>query len=559
MKSYLNCAIYTRKSSEEGLEQEFNSLDAQREACEAYIASQKHEGWKALPDKYDDGGFSGGNMDRPGLKRLLADIDAGKVKIVVVYKVDRLTRALSDFAKIVEQFDKKGVSFVSVTQQFNTTSSMGRLTLNVLLSFAQFEREVTSERIRDKISASKKKGMWMGGVLPLGYDVIDKKLIVNKEEAKTAQFLFETYLRLGNVRLLKEELDHLNIRTKTRSNQKGKYAGGAQFSRGALYKILISPVYKGMVSHKGKIYPGEHEPVIAPELWQQVQDKLQANMNGHKSGHGTKTPCLLTGLIYDTTGNRFSPTRSKRNGKHYRYYISQALLQYRSDQKPQIGRIPAHEIEGLVQNEIIGLLTDNTRITKVLGIDPTDIRASENTSEKAKQLGSKLKKTTEQSHDLLRSLLVQVTVTADKITISLNRAILIAHVASDQELFGISMHDDTSLQNPITLTVNARLLRCGVEKRIIASDGQASTATIRDGESLKSAIAKGYLWREQFFNGTYLTLEAIAQKNNLNVSYVSKMVELSFLPPEKIAIIMASEQGGITLQRLGRTSVFWKV
>ncbi len=538
MKNYLNCVIYTRKSSEEGLEQEFNSLDAQREACEAYIASQKHEGWKAIATKYDDGGFSGGNMDRPALQRLLTDIEAEKINTVVCYKVDRLSRSLADFVKMVERFDKKSVSFVSVTQQFNTTTSMGRLTLNVLLSFAQFEREVTSERIRDKISASKKKGMWMGGVTPLGYDVIGKKLIVNKEEAKTAKFLFETYLRLGNVRLLKEELDRLNIRTKTRSNQKGKYAGGAKFSRGALYKILISPVYKGMVSHKGKIYPGEHEPVISPVLWQQVQDKLQVNMKGHKSGHGTKNPCLLTGLIYDSTGNRFSPTRAKRNGKHYRYYISQALLQYRSDQKPQVGRIPADEIEKLVQNEIIGLLTDNMKITEALGIDSTDIRASETASEKAKQLGNKLKKSTEQYGDLLRSLLVRVTVAADEITILLNRTAVIAYTSSDHGFFNIGTHDDNP-HNPITLTLNARLLRCGVEKRIIVpDDGQASAAASRDGESLKSAIAKGHLWRDQFFNGRFPTLEAIAKDNGLSVSYISKMIDLSFLPPQRVTEIL---------------------
>src|SRR6202171_12993 len=270
-------AIYTRKFSEEGLEQEFNSLQAQCEACEAYIRSQRHEGWVLARTRYDDGGFSGGNMERPALQRLLADIQGDRIDTIVVYKVDRLTRSLADFARLVEIFDAQGVSFVSVTQQFNTTSSMGRLTLNVLLSFAQFEREVTGERIRDKIAASKKKGMWMGGNVPLGYDVKDLKLIINEPEAATVRVIFRRYAELGSVALLKAELDRLGIVSKRREGAGGRLAGGQHFSRGALYLMLQNRIYRGEITHQGTAYPGQHKAIIDPELWQTVQDKLAAN------------------------------------------------------------------------------------------------------------------------------------------------------------------------------------------------------------------------------------------------------------------------------------------
>jgi DNA invertase Pin-like site-specific DNA recombinase len=256
------CAIYTRKSSEEGLEQSFNSLHAQREACEAYILSQKHEGWHVLPSAYDDGGFSGGNMERPGLKKLLVDISAGKVDTVVIYKVDRLTRSLSDFARIVESFDKQGVTFVSVTQQFNTTSSMGRLTLNVLLSFAQFEREVTGERIRDKVAASKMKGMWMGGVVPLGYDLTNRQLLINPAEADTVRMIFARYLALKSVTDLQIELENSGVQTKRRITSTGREVGGFLLGRGTLYHLLSNPLYIGKIAHKGKLYDGMHEPSL---------------------------------------------------------------------------------------------------------------------------------------------------------------------------------------------------------------------------------------------------------------------------------------------------------
>lgn len=282
----VRCAIYTRKSSEEGLEQSFNSLDAQREACQAYIQSQRHEGWKVLPTRYDDGGYSGGNMERPALKKLLEDIAAKQIDTVVVYKVDRLTRSLADFAKIVEQFDRQGVSFVSVTQQFNTTTSMGRLTLNVLLSFAQFEREVTGERIRDKVAASKRKGMWMGGVVPLGYDIVNRRLEINPTEADTIRQIYRSYLDLGCVSKLRQHLDGVGIRSKERVSRAGRRSGGTTISRGALYEILKSPVYIGEVHYQGSVYPGQHEAILDRKVWNQVQTRLKENLQAPRRRAG---------------------------------------------------------------------------------------------------------------------------------------------------------------------------------------------------------------------------------------------------------------------------------
>jgi len=320
-KALIRCAIYTRKSSEEGLEQDFNSLDAQRESCEAFILSQKHEGWTALPEMYDDGGISGGTLERPALKRILADIEAHRIDTLVVYKVDRLTRSLGDFAKIVEIFDKRNVSFVSVTQQFNTTTSMGRLTLNMLLSFAQFEREVTGERIRDKIAASKKKGMWMGGNVPLGYLVKDRKLLIDEAEANTVRHIYRRYAALGSVWALKEELDCDGIVSKARVDRYGRATGGNSIARGALYTMLQNRIYRGRIVHKDKHYPGEHEAIVDEALWDEVQRQLGANRVDRASGTDAAEPSLLAGLIYDDSGQRMTPSHANKKGTRYRYYV----------------------------------------------------------------------------------------------------------------------------------------------------------------------------------------------------------------------------------------------
>src|ERR1700730_17484526 len=369
----LRCAVYTRKSSEEGLEQEFNSLHAQREACEAYIKSQRHEGWTCLAQHYDDGGLSGATMGRPALQQLLVDIQAGKVDAVVTYKVDRLTRSLADFAKIVEIFDARGVSFVSVTQQFNTTTSMGRLTLNVLLSFAQFEREVTGERIRDKIAASKKKGMWMGGMPPLGYDVQNRKLVVNDAEARIVVEIFRRYLALKSVHALRDELADCGIKSKRRMRPGGAEYGGQTFSRGALYLILQNRLYRGEIAHKDQHYPGEHKAIIEPQLWDAVQARLAANAVERSSGGRAKIPSLLAGLLFDGDGNRMTPTHAVKKGRRYRYYVSHPLITQARSRSPGGLRVPAPEIEQLVASRICQFLSEPDSIleaTEQLVSDP---------------------------------------------------------------------------------------------------------------------------------------------------------------------------------------------
>src|SRR6266849_4931940 len=371
----MRCAIYTRKSSEEGLEQDFNSLDAQREACEAYVKSQRHEGWQCLSAMYDDGGISGATIERPALKRLLSDIEAGAIDAVVVYKVDRLTRSLADFAKIVEVFDAKGVSFVSVTQQFNTTTSMGRLTLNMLLSFAQFEREVTGERIRDKIAASKKRGMWMGGLPPLGYDVKERKLVVNESEAERVRHIYRRYAELGSVLALKTELDRDGVRSKSRLDRFGRRFGDKPLARGALYLMLQNRLYRGEVVHKEAAYPGEHPAIIDPVLWETVQTKLSENRIARVTGADAEAPSLLAGLVYDETGERMSPTHAKKKGQRYRYYVSQALIKGRRGASPLGRRLPAGELEALIENRLAAFLSAETEV--FAAIEPEGADATE--------------------------------------------------------------------------------------------------------------------------------------------------------------------------------------
>lgn len=325
----LRCALYTRKSSDEGLDQQFNSLDAQREACAAYVASQVHEGWRLVPRRYDDGGFSGGNMHRPALQHVLADIAAGKIDVVVVYKIDRLTRSLADFARMVELFDKHQVSFVSVTQSFNTTSSMGRLTLNVLLSFAQFEREVTGERIRDKIAASKAKGMWMGGIPPLGYDLPQdksRKLVVNEADAEMVRTIFGQYLELGSVHALETWLREAGVLSKRYVSAAGKVTGGVAFTRGALYHLLRNPIYAGLIRHKGAVHEGQHAPIVDQALFDKVQSTLDAKRRRHAELTAKREAAPLVGRIFDAIGEPMSPTVSRgKRGKRYRYYVSASL------------------------------------------------------------------------------------------------------------------------------------------------------------------------------------------------------------------------------------------
>src|SRR6266446_3852869 len=341
------CAIYTRKSTEHNLDLEFNSLDAQREACEAYIKSQAHEGWRLIRARYDDGGLSGASLDRPALQELLDDVRARKVDIIVVYKVDRLTRSLADFAKLVELFDQHSVSFVSITQSFNTTTSMGRLTLNVLLSFAQFEREVIGERVRDKIAASKRKGIWVGGPVPLGYAAVDKKIVVVPVEAEAVRTIFARYVELGSVRALAEDLDHRGIRSKPRRLSDGSIIGGGRFGVGALAHLLKNRFYIGEVVYRGDVHRGEHEPILDSALFDAVQGKLAAQAVARRC-RLRGSPALLTGRTFDDSGNRMGPTHANKGGARYRYYVSRAVLQKKPQAPGSVSRVPAAELEALV-------------------------------------------------------------------------------------------------------------------------------------------------------------------------------------------------------------------
>ena len=353
----LRCAIYTRKSSEEGLEQEFNSLHAQREACEAYISSQKSEGWALVRDQYDDGGISGGTLERPALQQLLADIEDGLVDVVVVYKIDRLSRSLMDFSKLVEVFDRNGVTFVSVTQSFNTTTSMGRLTLNILLSFAQFEREVTAERIRDKVKASRMKGMWMGGNIPLGYDVRDRKLVVNAEEADTVVDIFTRFVEVGSATVLARELRSERLRSKK----------GTLIDKGYLYRLLNNRVYRGEAVHKGKAYPGEHDAIIDDELWDRAHAILQESPRKRANNSRSRTPALLKGLIFSDTGAAMTPTSTKKGAKLYRYYVSMDVIRNReTGEETAPMRLAAGMVEDAVVTEVRRILQTPEVVTKVI-------------------------------------------------------------------------------------------------------------------------------------------------------------------------------------------------
>lgn len=353
----LRCAIYTRKSTEEGLDMEFNTLDAQREACEAYIASQRSEGWVATRDRYDDGGFSGGNLERPGLKQLLTDIDDGLIDVVVVYKIDRLSRSLTDFSKLVEIFDRNGVTFVSVTQSFNTTTSMGRLTLNILLSFAQFEREVIGERIRDKVAASRKRGIWMGGYVPLGYDVQDRKLVVNDAEAASVRRIFERFVELGSATVLARELRREGFRNKQ----------GTLIDKGYLYRLLKNRVYRGEAVHKGTAYPGEHDAIIDDNLWDRAHAILQESPRKRANNSRSRTPALLKGLIFSDTGAAMTPTSTKKGAKLYRYYVSMDVIRNReTGEETAPMRLAAGMVEDAVVTEVRRILQTPEVVAQVM-------------------------------------------------------------------------------------------------------------------------------------------------------------------------------------------------
>jgi len=475
----LRCAIYTRKSSEEGLEQGFNSLHAQRAACEAYVRSQVGEGWIALDAMYDDGGYSGGSMERPALKRLLVDIEAGKVDVVVVYKVDRLTRALSDFARIIEVFDQRDVSFVSVTQAFNTTSSMGRLTLNVLLSFAQFEREVTGERIRDKVAASKAKGMWMGGNVPLGYDIPtdrqSRALVVNAMEAETVRLIFQQYLKLGSVRALTAELAKRGVTTKCRVAGSGRVMGGLRWQEGPLHYFLKNRIYRGEIRHKGKAYPGQHEPIVDSDLFDKVQARLAVGNRRRHAAEEPKIGAALVGKVFDDQGHPMSPVTARRSDRTYRYYVSQAVIRTDRGAPGSVRRIPAHTVERLVHDEL--------------------------------------------GRRAMGTLLTRVVVSAAWLDLSM------APPSGE----------------PTTVRLAATLRTWGGAKHLIDASGAAAAPIERD-EALLRAIARAKRWAAQLQSGERAGADEIAAAERLQSRYVDKVLKLAWLAPDIVDAIQTGRR-----------------
>jgi DNA invertase Pin-like site-specific DNA recombinase len=509
----LRCAIYTRKSSEEGLEQGFNSLDAQRESCAAFIQSQKALGWVPSPTLYDDGGYSGGNMERPGLKLLLADIAARRIKVIVVYKVDRLTRSLADFAKLVELFDSHGVSFVSVTQQFNTTSSMGRLTLNVLLSFAQFEREVTGERIRDKIAASKRKGMWMGGIPPMGYAPKERSLSIIEDQAIQIREIFNLYVDLGCVRTLKAELDRRGWITPERQTKRPGAGGKRPFSRGHLYRILSNPIYIGQISHKGEVFEGNHPALIDREVWYAVQDQLESNRQGVKGRVNAINPSLLAGLLIDASGQKLVPTHTKRNSRRYRYYVSGDL--HEGTAPKQTGfRIPAHELETAVTDCITNFLENESLVLDWIEQQADRITLSVKDSLRAAKAAAELLATDGRKH--LAQMVERIVVRPDRLEIAIKGNLLGEH------------------KEPIHLGLQIELKRRGLAMRLVVNnDAQARGPD----KKLLELIAKGHQWLAQLTSGSCDGVGAIAAKEKITSSYVTRVIYLAFLAPDIIEAI----------------------
>jgi DNA invertase Pin-like site-specific DNA recombinase len=537
------CAVYTRKSSEEGLEQEFNSLAAQREACEAYIRSQQHEGWGLARTRYDDGGFSGGNMERPALQALLADIRAGRIDIVVVYKVDRLTRSLADFARLVETFDAQGVSFVSVTQQFNTTSSMGRLTLNVLLSFAQFEREVTGERIRDKIAASKQKGLWMGGHVPLGYDASGRTLIINPAEAETVRRIFVLYRELGCVRRVKEAADQLGLKTKRSTTANGGERGGKLLSRGHIYRLLANPIYLGQIAHKGQLYPGQHPALIDVETWTAVHDQLAAQARRHRSQVGAAEPSPLAGMLTDSHENRFTPSHAVKNGRRYRYYVSAAPLTKTGADGNQV-RLAAQEVEGAVIRILVEALSSPARLLERFGTGDMPADQIRKMLGRAARLAAAFSGSPRDRVKLVQGLVEKVIVDDKTIIIKMRPGALLGRDVPS------SASEDPS-SSVIELTAAVAFKRRGVETKLMLPGlDQPSRGAKRDPALIK-AIARGRGWFDELATGQALSLQALAARDGITRRYIRRLVGLAFLSPELVeAIVQGRQPVELTATRL---------
>ncbi|MCE8519848.1 recombinase family protein [Ruegeria pomeroyi] len=542
-KSRIRCAIYTRKSSDEGLDQDFNSLDAQAEACAAYIASQRHEGWVAGKARYDDGGISGGTLDRPALQRLLADIDAGHVQMVVVYKIDRLTRSLADFAKLVEQFDAAGCSFVSVTQAFNTASSMGRLTLNVLLSFAQFEREVTAERIRDKIAASKKKGFWMGGVPPLGYDPHpDPKtrgLVINADEAETVRTIFALYDDLGCLNAVMRRANALGLRSKLHLFKSGRVQGGNPLSRGQIYALLRNPIYIGKIRHKTWVWDGLHAPIVDEALWDRVQSKLKAasvrprGQRGTGDHSGATRVAPLAGKLRDDTGDRLTPTHTRRHKRQIRYYVSNRLISGGPD--PAGWRLPAAALEqavaDTVASHLVALASDHRICAEA------DLQRGNAVRDRVRHLADRL---TSGSPGLLYALLAEGCIGKNRIVLRLQAQALAE---------ALDLHPNAINSSALSIEAPFALRRRGVEGKIVVGDRAP-----QPDRTLLRALLQAHAWVADLRGGKPLGEIAVATGHA--GSYVRTRSQLAFLSPEiQSAILEGRQPTNLTLERIIRKTV----
>jgi DNA invertase Pin-like site-specific DNA recombinase len=571
----LRCAIYTRKSSEEGLEQSFNSLHAQRDACEAFVASQKHEGWMLLPTLYDDGGLSGGSMKRPALQQLLEDVQGGLVDIVVVYKVDRLTRSLADFAKLTELFDAQGASFVSVTQAFNTSTSMGRLTLNVLLSFAQFEREVAGERIRDKIALSKRRGMWMGGLPPLGYDHFDRQLVVNGPEAETVRRIFAWYLECGSVAELKQRLNAAGIVSKRRRFTDGREAGGVPMSRGALYQLLGNRLYRGEIAHRGEIHKGNHLAIVEEAVWNAVRAKLddqsarprREGQGGSRSvagstrkgaGQASRPSALLQDLAFDADGHRLTPSHTNKRGRRYRYYVSAPLVRggkragaaggVDGEQRTTGGiRVPASDLEQIVAGTVTKHLRDAAWAAQHLcqGMNADLVQRLTNAAAELAGVVGDGSAAAEASGDFLRRLIARVIVSKEQVTVSLDPAALSEALTGIDERATLILSDD----KPITIEASALTLRCGKQIRLVL--GTVESETVSQDPGLLELITSAHGWFEDLRTGRAASIAAIGQRDHQEVSHVSRTLSLAFLAPDIVEMILAGRQPtALTPERL---------
>ena len=515
----IRCAIYTRKSSEDGLEKEFNSLHAQREACAAYVASQKHEGWVLLPDQYDDGGLSGGSLERPALRQLLSDIQSGKVDQIVVYKIDRLTRSLADFAKIVDILDTAGASFVSVTQSFNTATSMGRLTLNMLLSFAQFEREVTAERIRDKIAASKRRGLWMGGQVPMGYDPDGRTLKINECEADTIRTLYALYEKHSTIREVKAQADALGLRTRHRTLASGESRGGGAFDRGHIHHILTNPIYAGRIRHRDQVHDGQHDPIIPPEQWDAVQQRLQGLASRIRMRKTPRRVSLLCGKIFDETGDRLTPSHSRtKKGTRLRYYISHRLIARSGEKNLDGWRLPADQLEAQISDLACRRLAEPAFAGRICR--NSDAGAIGQAQSKLTDITSKAG-----SRDILM-LVKRIDIAPGQIKLKL-----------DGPAIALMLDIDVDALNADVLQIAApfQIRKRGVETKIIL----AETPDNKD-EALIRNIALAHHWLQRIKAGE--TFGDIARADSISKRRVQHMIDLAFLAPDIIRDVLMGKQ-----------------